>query len=437
MINRYSILVLVLAAGSAWAQVDNSAGAVAQDTAEDRMYTPPAAGGESMSMTFAAETPRSNYLRIGANFSAAYDDNLSTGSQSLSDISYSIWPSIALDQTRSRLHWDLSYSPGFTFYQKENSRNQVDHNLSLDFDYRISPHVTFTAREGFAKTSSFFSQFSQVPGADSGGAPARGNEVVAPISDRISNTTFAGVTYQFARNGMIGASGSLSILKYLDRSEDQGLADSSSRGGQAFYDYRISGHHSIGITYQYQYLTADPNDTNTNVHSAMVFYTLSLPPSFVVSLYAGPEYSNTTFGGFTAAKSWSPGGGGTFGWQGQRTTFSLGASRRVSEGGGLSTAVRSDSATAAFRAQITKHLTGGIEGAYSSNSAISSFPGASSGGHTVYGTVSLERPIAGRLNMQLAYTRLHQTYDDIASITPDHNRIWVVLGYHFERPLGR
>ena len=64
-------------------------------------------------MGFTSET-RSNYLRGGLMFGTAYDSDATTGAngQPISDVSYSILPTISLDQTRSRLHWVFNYARG-------------------------------------------------------------------------------------------------------------------------------------------------------------------------------------------------------------------------------------------------------------------------------------------------------------------------------------
>ena len=90
----------------------------------------------------------------GLSFSSAYDDDLlSPGGAAVSDVSYSVRPSIAIDESGARLHWSLFYSPGFTFYQRNTSFNQSDHDLAADFRYRLSPHVTLTLRDNLTKSS--------------------------------------------------------------------------------------------------------------------------------------------------------------------------------------------------------------------------------------------------------------------------------------------
>ena len=151
------------------------------------MQTPPPVSGAAYPTTPMSES-RSNYLDGGLTFNTAYSDNVlgGTSSNPVSDISYSIWPSITLDKAVPRLHWELSYSPGFTFYQRTSARNQADQNARIEFQYRLSPHVTVNLRDSFQKASSFFNQpdllsANVVTGSPQGPTVA----VIAPISDRL------------------------------------------------------------------------------------------------------------------------------------------------------------------------------------------------------------------------------------------------------------
>ena len=40
--------------------------------------------------------------------------------------------------------------------------------------------------------------------------------MIAPVTSQLNNSGNVGITYQFAANGMIGASGTFSNLHYLD-----------------------------------------------------------------------------------------------------------------------------------------------------------------------------------------------------------------------------
>src|SRR5579864_8602827 len=185
MQNRICIGIILLAACPLWAQGGAEAAATGPSGGGGAMLTPAPVSGEGYSMGFTSET-RSNYLRGGLVFGSAYDDNVQPGSNGkpISDISYSVWPTISLDQTRSRLHWVLNYSPGFTFYQKTSSLNQANQNLAINFTYRLSPHVTLSLRDSFQKTSNVLNQPNQdFAQPVSGSLFVPNNSVIAPIAD--------------------------------------------------------------------------------------------------------------------------------------------------------------------------------------------------------------------------------------------------------------
>ena len=306
LFKKICVGLLVLPSASLWSQVDNtSTQPVAAygtgsgtESGDSRMTPPPPVSGQSYPQVGTSQE-RSNYLRGGVTFTTAYSDNVlgSTGPNSapVSDVSYSVFPTLSLNETTSRLRLSLTYAPGFTFYQKTSSRNEADQNAAIDFQYRLSPHVTFTARDGFQKTSSVFNQPS-LGSAEvvSGGIQEPNQSVIAPISSQLNNSGNVGITYQFAMNGMIGASGTFTNLHYLDPSEVPGLYDSSSQGGSAFYAYRISKMHYIGVTYQFQRLLSfpAPGTNETQTQSILLIYTLYANPHFSISFFGGPQYAN-------------------------------------------------------------------------------------------------------------------------------------------------
>jgi hypothetical protein len=394
-------------------------------------------------MDLGSET-RSNYLRGGLVFGAAYDDNVKRGAsgQPVSDVSYSIFPTFALDQTRSRLHWNLSFSPGYTFYQRSSSLDSTNQNLAGDLRYRLSPHVTLSLRDSFQKTSSVLSQ----PSLDfappvSGGVSAPNTSVIAPVANVLTNNANATITYQFSANGMVGASGTFSNLHYPNQGQVPGLFDSSSRGGSAFYNHRLSKMHYIGATYQYQIFMSSPTggQSETQAQSIFLFYTLYFKPTLSLSLFGGPQYSDTQQFGLPSSRSWSPGGGASFAWRGEFTSFAASYSQTVSGGGGLVGAVHAYGLDASVRRQFTRNLNAAITANYARNSVVDALPQFSNGGHTISGSASLQRQLGEHLNLGLQYARVHQSYDNILAIStaPDHNRETVTISYQFSRPLGR
>ena len=443
--------VLLLAAAPVWSQAADPAQSATNvvDHPEDRMQTPPPVTGTTFPTTLAAEE-RSNLLEYGATFTAAYSDNVLAGLQGhrVSDISYSIAPTVAIDVTRPRLHWLGSYAPGFTFYQRSGDLNEADHNASLDFQFRLSPHVTLNARDTFTKSSNVFNQpdFAGT-GTVTGGAQVPNFSVIPPIADRLGNSGNVDLTCQFALNGMIGASGTFTNLHYPNPSQVPGLFDSSTQGGSAFYSLRISKMHYVGVTYQYQRLMSYPTTglSETQTHAALFYYTVYPTAYSSISFFGGPQHSDTVqppvppLTTASAMRSWTPAAGASLAWQGRLSTFALSYSHVVAGGGGLAGAVHMDNATSSIRRQISKTLSGSLGAAYTQNNVIGDFLGGAYNGHSISGTAALEQILTPTLSVRLGYTRLHQTYSGITAIglNPDTNREFISISYRFARPLGR
>jgi hypothetical protein len=444
-----------------WAQVDSTPrqpapAYVPYDSAvsDERMVTPPPVSGQSYPVGTASQE-RSNYLRGGVTFSTAYSDNVlgASGSNAapVSDVSYSVWPTIALDETTTRLHWTLNYAPGFTFYQRTSARNQADQDASINFQYRLSPHVTVSAVDSFQKSSNVFNQPDLASaGGVSGGTQGSGTSIVTPLADQLHNAGNVGITYQFAANEMIGAGGTFRNLHYLDQSQVPGLFDSESQGGSGFYAYRVSKVNYLGVSYQYQRLLSFPTpfQNETQTHAILGFYTLFPSKRFSISMFGGPQYLDIgpqfSVGATTAlpgSRSWKPSGGASMNWQGQFTSAAVSYSHMVTGGSGLIGAVQSDSAGVSFRRQLARSLSASLAAGYGQSTVVgglSQTSAASTNGHSISGTASLQQGLGQHLNVQLGYTRLHQSFN-IVSIanTPDTNREFVSVSYEFSRPLGR
>lgn len=421
-------------------------------TSSDRMMTPPPVSGQTYPMALGSQE-RANYLRAGVSFTTAYTDNALGGltAHPESDISYSVFPTVALDETTSRLHFDVAYAPGYTFYDRTSALNSMNQNAAIEFEYRLSPHVTFSARDSFLKTSNVFNQPADLSSAGGVGGGAQGPNfsVIAPIADMLSNSGDAGISYQYALNDMIGASGTFSNLHYLNQAQVPGLGDSTSQGGLVFYSHRVGNGQYFGATYQYQRLLAYPTQgvSETQTHAALFFYTIAPSSSrFSVSLFGGPQHSDTAQPPIasvqlpsTELKSWNPAAGASVGWQGRLTSFALSYAHIVSSGSGLIGAVKLDSAMLSARQQLTRTLSASVSGGYAQNDVIGSVLLGANSGHTISGTASLQQQFGQHLNVQLGYTRLHQNYGNTQAIAanPNTNREFVSISYQFSRPIGR
>jgi len=428
------------------AGADNNAVPPAFNPDADRMTTPPPLNGLIYPITLGSQE-RSNYLRTALSFTSGYTDNLlgGTGGHPVSDITYSVAPVIGLDETTTRMHLLLNYAPGYTFYQKTSARNEADQDASVEFGYRLSPHVTLSAHDSFQKSSNVFNQSADLAGGVvPAGIQTANASVIPPFASYLNNSGNVGISYQFGLNDMVGASGAFSNLYFLDSAQAPGLADSSSQGGLAFYSHRFGQGQYLGLTYSFQRLLSFPTfgKIETMAHAPLGFYSFTPASSKIsISFFGGPQYSDTTLPfPLLAEKSWGGTGGTSLGWQGRLTSLALSYAHVISGGGGLSSAVHQDSGSLSVRQQIVKTLNASVTGAYAQNNAIGSAQLGTTSGHSISGSASIHQTIGEHIDVTLEYARIHQSYSGVQAFsasTPDTKHESISISYHFSRPLGR
>ena len=445
MLLRACLSLALLVAIPAWSQALPTATAgpeIPED--EYRMPIPPIASGEAFPTTTLSET-RSNYLDAGLTFQPAYYDNLlaGTGTQPITDVGYSITPSIEFDQLTSRLHQIWTYHPVFTLYQKTTARNDWDQSAALDVQYRLSQHITVSGRDIFQKSSNVFNQAYSLAGAPITGAPpSTPADVVAPFADQVTNTASAEIAYQYDRNEMIGCGGTTSMFNYPNQAQSLGLYNSSSRGGSAFYSHRLFGTQYAGATYRYLRVLGQPvsGQLEIQTHALFFFYNASLGQRLTLSLAAGPQYYDYAQPPLPAYKSLTPAVTGSMSWQGARTNFATSYSRSVTGGAGQLGALSSNTVYASAHWQLALTWSVGSTVSYALYKNVTPLSVSSSqGGHSISGSISLDHSLSDHFRTQLGYQRLHQTYNGIAAITanPDSDSAFISISYQFSRPLGR
>jgi hypothetical protein len=412
----------------------------------DRMTPPPPVTGQQYPVVLGSQE-RSNYLRGGVVFMTAYADNAlgSVGGTPLSDVSYSVAPFLSIDETTTREHLVVSYAPGYTFYQRFSSLNQANQNASIRFAYRLSPNVTFSVSDAFQKTNDIFNQpLSQTGGAVNTGPEIPNFSVIAPIADQLNNVGNVGLTYQFALNDMIGANGTFTNLHYPNPTQVPGLFDSNSQAGLAFWAHRISRKQYFGLTYQYQRLLAYPIGfaSETQTHAPLFFYSAFPAKQVTLSFFGGPQYSSTVQPApALPLKQWTAAGGTSLSWQGHLTAVAVSYAHIISSSAGLISASRLDTATVSLSQQIIRNLSAAVSGGYTQNDILGTFNpslGLTSG-HSISGNASLQQQFGRNLTLQLGYMHLRQDYSGvpILALTPNTNREFVSLSYHFDKALGR
>lgn len=444
MLKPICLCLVLFFAGPAWCQTDVSTTQPGTDADQSGMLTPAPVSDRTYPTQYSAER-RSNYLRAGLIFSPAYSDNVlgeNINGKPISDVSYSIYPTIEIDKVDDRMRWSSAYSPGFTAYQHTSDRSQEDQNASLTFEYRLTPHVTANLQDAFLQSSGVFNQpYPFSAGAISGATQSPTIAVIPPTANLLTNVANMGVQYQFGPNGMIGGSASFSNLHYPDPNQVPGLYDSASREGTGFYSHRLSQMNYVGAVYQYSSMLSYPVNTTSDVQTQniLLFYTLFITPTVSFSFSGGPQYYGISQAPLQPYSSWDPLFKVSTGWQRPHTAFSASYTRSITAGGGLVGDFHSNIASAYLRQRLSRTWRVAASGSYAISTNVTPAGYLSSpGGHSILGAVSLIRPLDPHFTVEFGYTYLHQSYTGIPVITisPNTNREYINITYQFSRPLG-
>lgn len=455
----FAFIILTVAVWSAAqdqpnsSQVTNGAVPVVED--DQRAPAPALLGGDTNSLAFSSELERSNYLRGGITVGATYDDNASnTAVNQIGDLSYSLLPSIELDQTRSRLHWTLAYFGGFTANQRLTTRNQGSHNLSGSLQYRLSPHVDLRLSDSFLDTTGFLQQFQNGLGTPVTGPINQPNPtLITPLAKNLANTGTANLSYQFSADDSLGVGGTFYDSHFRDQPASSAtLMDTSTRSGNAFLNHRFSPRNWTTVTYQFERFESEPAADRTVTHSFLLSHTIYLQPRMTLSFFVGPEYTQLDTVTVTmnvappvisfatvsnAEHHLSVSGGGGFGWQGEHTSVRLDVSRKVSDGGGLLKAVQLTSVGGGIRQQVAKSTALHISALYGhnrelGNTATSALLNSASAG------AGVEQRLPVNFMLRLDYNRDYQKGNSVSPLgSVNHNRGSISISYNFTRPLGR
>ncbi len=423
---------------------------VAADSVDELPQIPALLGGQGSSLALRSEMERSNSLSGGISVGVGYDDNalLSSGEQT-GNATFSVFPSIAIEQSTSRVKYSLNYGAGLTVNQRLSNQNQGAQNLSFDSEFRLSPHVSLRAAEYFSLSTGIFSP-SFGSAFQPGTAVANGT-LITPLANTRSSQTVVETNYHFARNDLIGGSASFYDLHYSDIATGAGsLTDTQTAAASGFWLHKIFGRNWAGVGYRFQRLTYDPTG-ETRVHSFSVVDTWTLSRAFTLSAFIGPEYSDNyginatgpNLGQLTSSRGWSTAGGVDLGWQKQRTSITGGYSRQVSNGSGILGAVKLENIHGAVRREVLPGWSADVMASYGDNESLTltSLSSATSIKTTSIGA-SVGRNIGRSFGFQFAYFHDLQSQAGAAAgssmnYDANRNRFSVTLSYQWAKALGR
>jgi hypothetical protein len=409
-----------------------------------QMMTPPPVSGEAYPTTVGSEE-RSNYLSTGVAISEAYVNNAFLGSTAspVNDGTFSILSTFMLSQSTPRQQTTLSYSPSLVIYEPTTAPDTIDQGAALTYKYRLSQQVSVSLGDTFYRTSNVFDQsYTFSSGAITGSTQTPAATVIAPFAEEMTNAVQGLVSYQFGRNGMVGAGGSFSTFDYPNPSNSSGLSNSNAGGATAFYNRRLSRSQYFGLEYQYGRTTTSGlnEQSTTETHSLLPYYTRYFSQTVSFSISAGIEHASVLLVQPPAFKSWSPEVDVSMGWQSRRANLATYYARIVTSGGGLVGAFNSNAVGVSAGYKLTRSWSVALSANYTNSNTLSSqIISSTGGGTTVSGQASLSRTFGERFGVGFAYERLHEDFSSITVISenPDSNQEYARITYQFRKGLGR
>jgi hypothetical protein len=407
------------------------------------MMTPPPVSRDAYPVIVGSEM-RSNYLSGGLVFTSAYVDNLmGVSSSPVSDETYSFFPAISFDRRTPRQGESLNYSPGFNLYQHTSELNGISQSGSAGYRFHMSPYAVVVLQNSFNQNYNLYNQGNPFSGNGISGTPGSPNTVpIAPFQNQLSNSSSAGIDYQYGRNAMIGGTGNYSFVHYSDVAKASGLNDANTTGASAFYSRRIGRSEYVGAVYQFSKNITHPIDTYSVTNAVFGFYTHYFTRSFSVSVLGGPEHYTIWSPMVPQEGSWTPAVQGSFGWQGLRSSISAYYSYIVSGAVGLIGTYKSNLGGLNGRLLLSRTWSVSANAAYSNFNDVNSslaVPGFGSGGRTISGEFSVEHRIAERLRGIAGYEHIHEDYSGVPAVAsfPNSNRVFFSISYSYQRPIGR
>jgi hypothetical protein len=412
--------------------------------------------GDSGSLAFSSEAERVNLLRAGLALSSGYDDNaFSTATNHVGNVSFMVSPSISITEATTRAFWTFNYNPGFQWNQRLPQSHQASHDLDFNLQFRLTERFTARIHENYLDSSTSFRGISENPLLPGGSVLHQPNQsVITPLAKQVVNVTSLDLIDQIGEGTSIGASGSFNSLNYHETPDVAGapLFNNQSWSADIFYNHSLSRRHSVGVTYSFQKIaTFGPIREHVETQTIMMFYTVNPTPSMKLSFFVGPDrvVANDEFllvlGPVLIPVSetnskWLVDEGVTFGWQGQRTSAQFNFIHQVNDGGGLTGAVETHAVTAGFRRQLAAAWTAHVALDYGNNDPIGRAYGSAFS--SVVGTIGADRQLGDHLSIGMRYSRgsqKHGAYGSGGSYgnSANHNWVWITVGYHFSRPLGR
>jgi hypothetical protein len=391
----------------------------------------PFGSGELPLVRFAGDNGPQNVLMFDLNDGTGYDDHVyGTNRDTYGDFFTDVGARLSFFTVQKRLDLSLDYAPSFYVYRKNSSADSWNQTLNFDSELELSRRLELRVRDSGSEYSygTFGNGQELVPGLGlPGGATLYS---INPATRTVVNTSRLDLLYTKSERTQLDVFGTYNTLTYTSRFNNwQGAT------GGLSYMYRLTRRGDFSATYVYSNslfqagpsassLVSTEGGSRFATQSLFLSYAYQISKTTSVSFFGGPERTHVAetlvltlplsnvgvIQAFVPFRQfeWDWSGGAVVTTTTHKTAISLTASRAVSNGGGLLTAVNSDFATLG----IARRLPRGWEWSSSLNWGLSQalvFGTLPSGSfNTEFAQVSVSRKLGERLRLAFDYQHQRQ-----------------------------
>jgi hypothetical protein len=441
------LFLAVSAVGPLWSQVEPSASGGGYDLGSEHMMTPPPVSRQGYPTTTISQE-KSNFLAGGMVITAAATSNLMLlgNNEKSPDQTYAFLPTISLDRRTPKDEEVLNYSAGYTLYHTYSQLDGLTQSGAGSFRYHLTPYTTVAISDSYYQNSNTYNQQNPFNGGGVSGAPGSSNPgtsdvaAIQPYASSLTNSSNAALSYQYAKNSMIGASGSYSFIQFSKEYYITDLNDQNTTSGNVFYSRRI-GRSYAGATYQFSKFITHPYGSYTLTNTIFGFYTHYFTPTVSISLLGGPERYTSWTEATPKSSAWTPAVQASVGWQVVRANLAASYAHLVSGSGGLIGTFHTDTGSLGATMIFSKLWSTGANVSFSHFANVNPatvVSGYYSGGNSVIAGVDVGRRITESLSMEGGFQTLYQSYPGVTTSSAQNSiRGYVSVMYHFNKPLGR
>jgi hypothetical protein len=319
-----------------------------------------------------------------------------------------VFGTLSLNRTWKRNMFTAAYDGGGIFYPGSN--NQSVHSAALSqlltwerWSLTFSDQMIYSPETPFGMPGPQPTSINPL-GINTAFLPNQ--SILTNQTTRISNTSIVQADYAFSRRSSITATGSYGLLRYTG----PGAFDSNQSGGTLGYNYALTPHDKVAVTYGYEQLTFNGFiGSNTDIQTTNLIYAHQVTGRWSAEIGAGAQMVKI-FSSLTPSKDrLYPDGHANLTYAWRRSQLTLSASKSVMSGVGLFEATNTTIAQLTVSRALSRRLTGSIGGGYAENSILGASIGAGEKFRSGFANLSLQRSFGRHAALDFTYYFQRQT----------------------------